>query len=82
MTRESPARGAGAVTARLHARERPTGSPLTADLARLRRVRRIGTTGAVAMAVGPWVPAPCPCCRTPWRVNGSSACGCGCSSPR
>lgn len=52
MTRESPARGAGAVTARLHARERPTGSPLTADLARLRRVRRIGTTGAVAMAVG------------------------------
>ena len=52
MARDTPRRGAGAVTSRLHAEERFTGAPVSAELARLRRIRRIGTTAAVAMAVG------------------------------
>ena len=52
MAREFPRRGAGSVTARLHTTERFTGSPLSAEMARLRRIRLIGTTAAVAMAVG------------------------------
>ncbi len=52
MARDFPRRGAGSVTARLHTAERFTGSPMSAELARLRRIRLIGTTAAVAMAVG------------------------------
>ncbi|MGW8591093.1 polyprenol phosphomannose-dependent alpha 1,6 mannosyltransferase MptB [Dietzia sp. NPDC055340] len=52
MAREFPLRGAGAVTARLHTAELPTGSPMSAEMARLRRIRLTGTTAAVAMAVG------------------------------
>ncbi|HJC29491.1 MAG TPA: polyprenol phosphomannose-dependent alpha 1,6 mannosyltransferase MptB [Candidatus Dietzia intestinipullorum] len=52
MSRGTPARGAGSVTSRLHSEERPTGRLPSADLARLRRIRLIGTTAAVAMAVG------------------------------
>ena len=52
MAREFPLRGAGAVTARLNTAELPTGSPMSAEMARLRRIRLTGTTAAVAMAVG------------------------------
>lgn len=52
MAADSPRRGAGAVTSRLHAEERFTGSPMSAAMARLRRIRLLGTTAAVAMAVG------------------------------
>ncbi|MCD2261834.1 polyprenol phosphomannose-dependent alpha 1,6 mannosyltransferase MptB [Dietzia aurantiaca] len=52
MAREFPLRGAGAVAARLHTAELSTGSPMSAEMARLRRIRLIGTTAAVAMAVG------------------------------
>ncbi|AWH92124.1 hypothetical protein A6035_08040 [Dietzia lutea] len=52
MERDVPTRGAGSVTSRLHARERSTGSPPSAEMARLWRIRRIGTTASVAMAVG------------------------------
>lgn len=52
MARENPARGAGSVTSRLHAAERSTGPPPAAEFARLRRIRFIGTTAAVAMALG------------------------------
>lgn len=52
MARDSPIRGPGSVASRLHTQERFTGSPLSAEMARLRRIRRIGTTAAVAMAVG------------------------------
>ena len=52
MARDVPTRGAGSVTSRLHAQERFTGSPPSAEMARLWRVRRIGTTASVAMAVG------------------------------
>src|SRR5699024_5863528 len=37
---------------RLHTAELFTGSPMSAELDRLRRIRLIGTTAAVAMAVG------------------------------
>ena len=52
MAADSPRRGAGAVTSRLHAEERFTGAPMSAAMARLRRIRLLGTTAAVAMAVG------------------------------
>lgn len=52
MARDYPGRGAGSVTSRLHAQELSTGSPLSAEMARLRRIRLIGTTAAVAMAIG------------------------------
>ncbi|EYT63588.1 membrane protein [Dietzia sp. UCD-THP] len=52
MAPRFPVRGAGAVTARLHTEERSTGTPPSAELARLGRIRTIGTTAAVAMAVG------------------------------
>lgn len=52
MSPEVRRRGAGAVTSRLHTEERFTGAPPSADMARLRRIRLIGTTAAVAMAVG------------------------------
>ena len=52
MAREFPRRGAGAVTARLHTEDLSTGSPMSAEMARLDRIRLIGTTSAVAMAVG------------------------------
>lgn len=53
MARDFPRPGgAGSVTSRLHTEERFTGSPLSAEMARLRRIRLIGTTAAVAMAVG------------------------------
>lgn len=51
-SREFPKRGAGAVTSRLHAEETFTGPPPSAELSRLRRIRLIGTTAAVTMAVG------------------------------
>lgn len=48
-----PARhAAGSVTARLHTDEQATGAPPAAELARIGRIRRIGTTAAVAMSVG------------------------------
>lgn len=40
------------MTARLHTAELSTGAPMSAAMARLRRIRLIGTTAAVAMAVG------------------------------
>ncbi len=52
MVGEFPGRGAGSVASRLHTVELFTGSPLSAELNRLRRIRFIGTTAAVAMAVG------------------------------
>ena len=52
MAGEFGRRGAGSISARLHAAEPVTGSPLAAEMARLRRIRLIGTTAAVAMAVG------------------------------
>lgn len=52
MARDSPRRGAGSVTSRLHAEERATGAPESTAMARLRRIRFLGTTAAVAMAVG------------------------------
>lgn len=52
MARDVPTRGAGSVTSRLHTQERSTGSPPSAEMARLWRIRRIGTTASVAMAVG------------------------------
>ncbi|HHX85671.1 MAG TPA: polyprenol phosphomannose-dependent alpha 1,6 mannosyltransferase MptB [Actinomycetales bacterium] len=47
-----PRHAPGVVTARLHADEPDTGTPLDAELARVGRIRRIGTTASVTMAVG------------------------------
>lgn len=52
MTPPFPGRGAGSVASRLHADEWPTGVSSQVELARLRRIRRIGTTAAVGMAIG------------------------------
>lgn len=52
MARVPTPHAPGTVSARLHTDERPTGTPLSAELARVGRIRRIGTTAAVAMAVG------------------------------
>ena len=52
MTRSPVRRAPGSVTSRLHTDEWATGSPLSAELARIARIRRIGTTAAVAMAAG------------------------------
>lgn len=52
MRRTVPPTHAGVVTSRLHTTEPDTGTLAHHELARLRRVRRIGTTASVAMAVG------------------------------
>ncbi|MDV8000268.1 polyprenol phosphomannose-dependent alpha 1,6 mannosyltransferase MptB [Rhodococcus sp. IEGM 1408] len=52
MTPLLPGRGAGSVASRLHTDEQFTGVASTVELARLRRIRRIGTTAAVGMAIG------------------------------